>query len=111
MNQTLDQLREKRNKICDELTEINKQIDAKLAATVVRCPNKDCSRGYEIRELDYIQTHWYDPPSGCTDGDRWYAGEGQWKCPVCGKVTRLYDKPDITALKRYFKQVVDTHNR
>jgi rubrerythrin len=109
--ESLEELKKQRDSINADLAKVNEKIENRIAATIVRCPNKDCLRGYEVRELEYIQTHWYDPPSSCTDGDCWYAGEGRWKCPVCGAVTRLYDKPDITALKQYFKSVVDKYDR
>ena len=109
--ESLEELKKQRDSINADLAKVNKQIEERIAGTIVRCPNKDCLRGYEVRELEYIQTNWYVTPSGCTDGDYWKEGEGQWKCPVCGTVTRLYNKPDITALKRYFKRVVETHDR
>ena len=95
----------------ERLDEITRQIDERKSQTIVRCPNKDCLRGYEVRELDYIQTHWYVEPSGCTGGDYWNKGEGRWRCPVCGAVTRLYNKPDISELKPYFKSIVDDYGK
>jgi hypothetical protein len=37
----------------------------------------------QIRSLTYIQTHWYETPYGCTGGDLWREGEGQFDCPKC----------------------------
>ena len=44
-----------------------------------------------------IQTHWYTPPRGCTEGDYWNEGELQFVCPETGIINRLlfsnYDVP------------------
>jgi len=77
-----------------------------LGLTVVECK---CGLQFWIRDLTYIQTHWYTPPRGCTEGDYWNAGEGQWQCK-CGHLNRLYNKPEIEKLKRLFKDVEDTYD-
>jgi hypothetical protein len=105
-NKTLAELQEEQRVAEKALRKIEKEIGDKLSRTVVLCKNSACRRGYEIRELDYIQTYWYEQPSGCMDGDRWHPGEGQWKCPVCGTVERLYNQPDIEALKHRFKSII-----
>lgn len=48
---------------------------------------------------------------GCTGGDYWKQGEGQFECPKCGHVNRLYDRPDVVELKRYFASVEDVYDR
>lgn len=70
-----------------------------------------CGAELNVSDLVYIQTHWYTPPSGCTGGDYWNVGEGQFVCPQCGARNRLYERPEVEKLKRYFKSVEDKHGR
>lgn len=66
---------------------------------------KACGKRLNIKKLVYIQTMWYVPPSGCTSGGYWADGEGQFKCPHCGELNRLCERPDVVALKHKFKTV------
>jgi hypothetical protein len=72
---------------------------------------KHCGTMLPVKDLTYIQTHWYTEPYGCTGGDYWNQGEGQFTCPVCGALNRLYERPDVVALKSFFKTVVDVYDR
>lgn len=72
---------------------------------------RGCGAWTPISNLVYIQTHWYTPPTGCTGGDYWNEGEGQWVCSKCGHLNRLYKSPEVEALKRYFSGVKDTYER
>lgn len=109
---TLTDLTEEQKRNAEEAHRIAKEIDAKLKKTLVRCePAWGCGMGYEIQELTYIQTKWYTPPSGCMGGDYWNNGEGQWKCPNCGKINRLYNKPEIMKLKHLFGKTEDAYAR
>jgi len=104
---TLAELNKTRDELQAKLDEVNATIKLRMSQTIVRCPNKDCLRGYEIRELEYFQEQYYVEPFSCTGGDYWVDSEtdAHWNCPVCGTTTRLYDKPDIRALKKLFKTV------
>jgi len=82
--------------------------------TLVQCVDqtatgKGCNKWFPINTLEYIQTHWYVSPSGCTDGDYWKRGEGQWKCPSCGKINRLYCTPEVTNMRASFRCVKDVY--
>jgi transcription initiation factor IIE alpha subunit len=68
-----------------------------------------CGKRFQIRNLTYIQTHFYISPWGCTGGDFWKEGEGQFDCPKCGYKNRLYDRKEFQELKQYFKDIVDEH--
>jgi hypothetical protein len=70
-----------------------------------------CGSELPISSLTYIQTHWYTEPSGCTQGDYWSAGEGQFYCPACKVVNRLGRRHDVVALKEFFGDIEDVHNR
>ena len=70
-----------------------------------------CSKRSKVSNLTYIQTHWYTPPHGCMGGDYWNMGEGQYECPHCERINRLYDRKNIEKLKYSFKKVVDIHER
>lgn len=74
------------------------------------CHGHGCGESFEVRDLVYLQTHWYERPHGCTGGDTWHQGEGNFICPTCGHRNRLYARPEIEALKRHFKSVENEHN-
>lgn len=100
---TMEQLLKQKQHAQDELDRIQRLIEQRESRTLVQC---QCRLAFPIGELEYIQTQWYVPPHGCTGGDYWKDGEGRWKCPECGRVNRLYDKPDIEAKKWLFRSVV-----
>lgn len=104
------------NVLLQEVAELNKSLRAKhedldkaRADQPVVC--EKCGTVHRVKNLEYIQTHWYTSPSGCTDGDYWNVGEGQYQCPVCETIWRLYDCPELTSLKHLFKSVRDTYDR
>jgi rubredoxin len=70
-----------------------------------------CHKKVPAKELIYLQTHWYTRPHGCTGGDYWNQGEGQFKCPNCGVINRLYDRKDVEALRYVFKEIKDTYDK
>jgi len=71
---------------------------------------KGCGAGFYIDELEYIQTHWYESPYGCTGGDNWHQGEGQFICPKCAHRNRLLNRQDIESFKYKFKAIKDEYN-
>lgn len=70
-----------------------------------------CGEWIPVGQIVYIQTHWYTPPSGCSGGDYWNNGEGQFICPKCGVENRLYERPQVEALREYFKEVQSVYGR
>lgn len=42
-----------------------------------------CSIKEQIKNIVVIQTLWYDPPRGCTEGACWNYGELNYICPHC----------------------------
>ena len=89
--------------------------DAEWGRTFVRCTRsvlgQGCGRMTQVRKLIYIQTHWYVSPHGCTEGDYWKEGEGQFDCPKCGNRNQLYDRPEIEEMKWRFKRIEDTFDK
>lgn len=90
------------------------EINAKKAKTVIQCESnaaygKGCGSKFFIKDLSYIQTHWYESPRGCSGGDMWHEGEGQFICPQCGHRNRLYTRKSFEALKGLFGNVIDEH--
>lgn len=91
-------------------------IETQKRGTLVKCTSqiatgKGCGALHEIGKLTYFQTHWYVSPHGCSGGDYWKRGEGQWLCPGCGHRNRLHRSPEIEKMKRYFAEVVDDHDQ
>lgn len=107
--ETIDKLKSDLKALNDKITLIKEKINKKKSQTLVRCESNNygdgCGMGFQINELVYEQTQWYERPHGCTGGDMWHNGEGQWKCPNCEHTNRLYDKPEIEELKYLFKEV------
>ena len=97
------------------LKNAEKALQAQLKLTLVSCVKNvhglGCGKTTPINELEYIQTHWYVRPSGCTEGDYWNAGDGEFICPHCGHLNRLYTRPEIMKLKYLFKTIRDTYDR
>lgn len=117
-NETRTKLREKLDKNIaavqaqinayrDSIAVLQAQQDDLKKQTVLTCPN--CDEDEQIQNLTYIQTHWYTPPRGCTEGDYWNEGEGQYECPHCKNRLRLYKAPHIEAMKKLFKEIVKEH--
>lgn len=84
---------------------LRKQLDEVRSRKLIKC-NK-CGKRTVVSKLTYLQTYWYREPYSCTGGDYWVAGEGQFECPKCGIINRLYKRPDVVDLKNYFKSVED----
>lgn len=85
------------------------ELDELRARKLIACDR--CGRRTRVSRLVYLQTHWYVTPHGCTGGDYWRPGEGQFDCPKCGARNRLYDRPDVVALKPYFAATEDVYDK
>jgi len=82
-----------------------------MACTETTCSGEGCGTVFEIGALVYMQTHWYVEPYGCTDGDYWNPGEGQWVCPECGHRNRLISELEhLSNFKRFFKAIKDVYD-
>lgn len=99
------------SKLLDKLDKIQSKITKHKRNTLVQCTNNNygagCGMGHKIKDLEYLQTHWYEEPFGCTGGDNWHKGEGQFECPHCGHLNRLYERPEIESLSHLFKSMKD----
>lgn len=87
----------------DSLTQIHKeeialkkQIDKLVQRKVqairnqyFQCNWKSCGKRSQLHTCIYIQTHYYIPPHGCTEGDYWLPGEVNIICPKCKTRHRL----------------------
>ena len=115
MNETLDQLLARRAKCITALNEVDELIAARKALTLVRCEDNifgvGCGQACAVGELEYIQTQRWVPPRGCSEGAYWADSQSEWECPDCGHRNRVYDKPDIVALKHLFKSVREEQKR
>jgi hypothetical protein len=80
-----------------------------MGKTLLECWK--CHKKTQVGLLTYIQTRYYTEPYGCTGGDYWSDGEGQYICPKCGELNRpIWNNPRIIELKRYFKEIVKKHD-
>lgn len=99
---TLEQLKKQKEKLQSKIDLVNIEIKNVLSQTIVKCDK--CKKEYQIKDLTYLQTMWYESPYSCTGGDTWHYGEGQWKCE-CGEINRLYNKKEIEKLSSLFKNI------
>ena len=76
-------------------SQVLKKIDERNKNRKIECGG--CNDYHKIKDIMAIQTHWYTPPRGCTEGDYWNEGELQFVCPETGIINRLlfsnYDVP------------------
>lgn len=109
----IDKLRAERDVQASILREIEDRIEVLESKTQITCiGNKygdGCGKKTEVRKLVYIQTHWYESPWGCTGGDDWHRGEGNFDCPKCGHRNRLYNRQELEELKYLFKSIVEEY--
>jgi hypothetical protein len=82
-----------------------------LSRITVECTNnihgEGCGKRTQIGKLEYIQLWYYVPPRGCTEGDYHVPSDGEFICIKCGHKNRLWNRPKIMELKRYFKSIVE----
>lgn len=104
LNKELAKVQRNIDRTTKRLNELNTQKANLQAQTEVLCP--ECKTTHMIKDLTYIQTHWYTRPSGCMEGDYWNEGEGQFDCPSCDTRLRLYKRKDLMDLRGLFKDVV-----
>lgn len=115
-----EELRSIQERIAEVMSELDnlrlKEKEAKPRTAQAVCMGwtvngKGCGAILPVGELTYIQTHWYTSPYGCTGGDYWNQGEGQFVCPKCGELNRLYERPQVEALKGSFKEIKDKYEK
>lgn len=112
--------------IREEEAKVLSRIDKRNKKRTIPC--KACDTPHEIRDLTLIQTHFYVPPSGCTEGAYWLPGEIQFVCPQTDITNRmLFDNNDVPWDKRreyennpqeqfkriyghLFKEIVEVHD-
>ena len=74
-------------------------IDERNKKHTIQCGG--CNKHHPINALTAIQTHFYVPPRGHTEGDYWSEGELQFVCPKTGIINRLlFDNNDVPYDKR-----------
>lgn len=92
------------------VAERNRQLSKTLVACESSVLGRGCGEQHMIKDLIYIQTHYYIAPYGCSSGDYWLPGEGNFICPTCGNRNRLYDRKEIQTLKHLFKSIKLEHD-
>ncbi len=96
-------------KVYNRAATLMDELDDARKRKLIKC--ESCQRATKVSTLTYLQTHFYVQPHGCTGGDYWREGEGQFVCPKCNATNRLYDRPDVSALKKYFMTVEEVYDR
>jgi len=87
------------------ITESEEAIRVQKASALFKCAR--CEETTPISQMEYIQSHWYTTPHGCTGGDYWTPGEGYALCPECGIEHRTHFSPGLADLKEYFGKQSD----
>lgn len=102
----------------DKLDLLFKERDLLLARTLLQCMY--CNQKHMIKDLTYIQGHWYTSPSGCTEGDYWNEDTTEFSfiCPNCKERNRCFSfanfqdkRVEAIKFKRLFKNVKDVYSR
>lgn len=96
-------IRKELTEVGSRQAELRAELDEARRRKRIKC--EKCGKGTQVSKLIYVQTRWYVAPYSCTGGDYWKDGEGQFMCPKCEHVNRLYDKPEIVKLKSHFREV------
>jgi hypothetical protein len=122
MSSINDQIKEKSAEL--KLLNKKKSIIAKLkkSKTIVcvgNFYNKGCGTRLQIKNLTYIQTHWYESPWGCTGGDTWHESEANFICPKCKARNRpckyydwkLIEDDKFSLIKYKFKNLEKEHKK
>ena len=98
----------------EQLTELNQLLKEANSRKFITCISnnygKGCGKKAQLKNITYIRTHWYVRPHGCTGGDYWNEGEGQYICPHCSHRNRMYDRKEFEDLKYSFKDIEDINN-
>lgn len=82
-------------------------LNQKKARTRVTCINAGlrkgaCGKSYMIKDLVYVQYHYYHPPVSCSAGDYWTPESADFICK-CGHRVRC--SPELEKLQYLFKEV------
>lgn len=106
----IDKLIEETSGVLKALREERAEI---LKKTKISCGN--CDAESMIKDVTYIQPHWYEPPHGCMGGDTWHESESYalLRCPHCKAILQITaeTRPELMALKYSFKEIEKQHKR
>jgi hypothetical protein len=105
----IQNLKHSQQSLREAINRITLMVATQRREIEVRCytgwnPEGGCGRKFKVKDLTYIQTLYYRD-------DDWHEGEGQFKCPHCGVINRLYNRLHIYDLKEYFKEVEKKYDR
>lgn len=105
----LEQVEKKIERTKVTLKNLLQKKDEILSHTKVQCGH--CGSQHEIRDLEFIQTHYYVRPYSCSGGDYWNEDdEGISECLYCGGRMRFYNMPEIMKLRHLFAKRKDEHD-
>ncbi len=91
--QTINKCNEKLDSLNKEKEKLNSIIKKARGNRELTCLH--CNSNYKIKELIYIQTYWFKPPSGCTEGGYPIAQEGYFICSNCNTRNRFLDSYEL----------------
>lgn len=119
---SLDKEIKQKEKELKELKLKNKTIKDLKSTTTIKCcgsqAGRGCGKNINVKDIELIQTYWYEGAWGCTGGDTWHAGETNFICPKCGKRNRpCWNKEfdfvnmDFGDIKYNFKNITEEYER
>lgn len=110
---TKKQLLAEKALLVEELNWVNAQLETKTAASRIKCENtgrtgkdKGCGKTFAVKDLTFIQMHYYDHNTGSPNGGFYRESESQWECPSCHTRIRSYFNKTFVPLQRFFKEVI-----
>lgn len=97
-----------------EANQLHAIVDESKRNKILKCYS--CKKGKKVKNLTFVQTHFYVSPYSCTGGDYWNPGPVGFTCPICLKFnsSRLsyegkWSRPEINNLQKFFKNREDTY--
>lgn len=112
--------------LATEQQKLRQQLETQRSNKQFKCV---CGKMHRIKNCVVIQTHWYVPPSGCTEGAYWKQSELQIVCPDTDIKNRLlFSNHDVDwhyqqdyrynageqfkqMYKQLFKEVIDDYKK
>ena len=102
-------LDEKIKQLENELNLLKDQKLEKEKNKIIKCGA--CKKGSKIRNLEFINAHYYVPPYGCTGGDYWNTDDSNsgFICVKCNIRNRLLPKHLIALKYSHFKSIKEEY--
>ena len=100
----LDRIAREKQTLNNRLSELRKQKLAALRRTFLKC--RACKKTSRLSNWVFLQTVWWVPPHGCTEGGYWRDEDVDTcfvGCPNCQANIYIYNDPQKDKLRKMAK--------